>query len=291
MTVVATSAMRALPRALGRNVIAMASAVILVAALVCAIAAPWLAPFDPSAQNLAIRLKPPFWSGDAVSGHLLGTDSLGRDVLSRVLYGARISVLVGVTATALAGVLGSVAGLASGYFRGRVDSALMRLADIQLSFPSILLALALVAVLGNSVVYVVVVLGFTGWVTYARVIRAEVLSLRSREFVDAARVIGVRDLVILRRHLLPNILAPLTTVATLQVASMIIIESSLSYLGLGVPASVPTWGGMLSDGQLYLTTSWWVAVIPGLVITMVTLSINIFGDLLRDVADPKAYRG
>lgn len=291
MTAAAPSIVRGLQRALGRNVIATIAAVVLVAAVVCAVAAPWLAPFDPHAQNLAVRLRPPIWSDGAAPGHLLGTDNLGRDVLSRILYGSRISVLVGVSATALAGLLGCVAGLVAGYFGGRVDSALMRLADIQLSFPSILLALALVAVLGSGVVYVVVVLGFTGWVTYARVIRAEVLSLRSREFVEAARVIGVRDIVIVPRHLLPNIMAPLTTVATLQVASMIIVESSLSYLGLGVPADVPTWGGMLSDGQLYLTTAWWVAVLPGVTITLVTLSINIFGDLLRDVADPKAYRG
>lgn len=274
----------------GKNVIVWLAAALLLSALICAVAAPWIAPADPNAQNLDLKLRPPFWKDGSLSGNPLGTDHLGRDVLSRLLYGARISILVGVAATLLAGVTGATIGLIAGYFGGWRDSALMRLADIQLAFPTILLALALVAVLDASVVVVVLVLGFTGWVAYARVVRAEVLRLRDRDFVTAARAVGVRDGLIIWRHLVPNVAAPLATIGTLQVASMIIVESSLSYLGLGVPKSVPTWGGMLDEGQLYLTTAWWVCVFPGLAISLVTLSINVLGDVVRDIADPKAYR-
>lgn len=275
---------------IGKNVIVWLALVILVAALICAVLAPWLAPHDPQAQELGQRLRPPFWDDRALDGHLLGTDNLGRDMLSRILYGSRVSILVGVCATLLAGATGVFIGLVAGYFGGRIDAFLMRLADIQLAFPSILFALALVAILGSGLWYVVLVLGFTGWVSYARVVRGEVLRLRERDFVTAAQAIGVGDLTTIRRHILPNVTAPLATVGTLQVASMIIIESSLSYLGLGVPKSVPTWGGMLADGQLFLATAWWVAVLPGVAITLVALSINILGDVLRDAADPKAYR-
>lgn len=166
----------------------------------------------------------------------------------------------------------------------------MRIADIQLAFPSILLALAIVGFLGSGLWYVVLVLGFTGWVSYARVIRSEVLSLRTREFVTEARAIGVTDFTIMRRHLLPNVMAPLATIGTLHVAAAIVAEASLSYLGLGVPKRTVTWGGMLADGQLYLGTSWWVAVFPGVALMLTALAVNITGDVLRDVADPKAYR-
>lgn len=290
MSVTAARPIGVLRAHVGRNVIVWIALLILVVAIVCAVFAPWLAPHDPQTQQLGLRLRPPFWSDRAAAGHLLGTDDLGRDMLSRVLYGSRVSILVGVCATVLAGFTGVLIGLFAGYFGGWQDAVLMRLADIQLAFPSILFALALVAVLGSGVTYVVLVLGFTGWVSYARVVRGEVLRLRERDFVTAARAVGVRDLTTIRRHILPNVMAPLATIGTLQVASMIIIESSLSYLGLGVPKSVPTWGGMLDEGQLFLSTAWWVAVIPGVAITLVALSINILGDVLRDVADPKAYR-
>jgi peptide/nickel transport system permease protein len=165
----------------------------------------------------------------------------------------------------------------------------MRLADMQLAFPSILLAMVLVAVIGPSVLFLVIVLGLTGWVPYARVVRAEVLTLRQKEFVTAARGIGVSDTAIIRRHMLPNVMAPLATIATLQVASMIIIAASLSYLGLGVPPSDPSWGAMIQEGQLYLRTAWWVGVFPGIALVLTTLAINLAGDMLRDIADPKAY--
>jgi peptide/nickel transport system permease protein len=289
MAAVAYTPTAAIRATLRRNHIAKLVAAFIVLVVVVAIFAPVLAPHDPNAQDLTLRLRPPVWAHGAIPGHLLGTDHLGRDVLSRVIYGSRVSLLVGVSATLVAGIIGALAGLIAGYFGGWRDAAIMRLADVQLAFPSILLALALVAVLGPSLLYVIVVLGATGWVSYARVVRAEVLSLRSREFVTAARAAGVSDRTIVRRHLLPNVMAPLATVGTLQVASMIITEASLSYLGLGVPKDVVTWGAMLHDGQLYLSNAWWLAVLPGVAIMLTTLSINIAGDMLRDIADPKAY--
>jgi peptide/nickel transport system permease protein len=277
-------------RAVLRNKLAVVAITLLAAVVLAAVFAPVLAPYDPAAQDLLVRLQPPAWLAGGDVAHLFGTDQLGRDVLSRLIHGARVSLVVGVAAALLAGVIGAAVGLVTGYFGGWADRLLMRLADLQLAFPSILLALAVVGFLGSGLWYVIVVLGFTGWVSYARVVRSEVLSLRSRDFVTEARAIGVPDLVIMRRHLLPNVLAPLATIGTLHVAAAIVAEASLSYLGLGVPKSVVTWGGMLSDGQLYLGTSWWIAVFPGLALMLTALAVNLAGDVLRDVSDPKAYR-
>jgi peptide/nickel transport system permease protein len=273
-----------------RNKLAVAALVVLAILLIAAVFAPLLAPDDPNAQDLLTRLKPPAWQHGGSSSHLLGTDQLGRDMLSRVIYGTRVSLLVGAGAALLAGVIGTVVGLAAGYFGGWPDRVLMRLADVQLAFPSILLALAIVGFFGSGLWYVIVVLGITGWVSYARVVRSEVMSLRSRDFVTEARAIGVTDTAIMRRHLLPNVMAPLATIGTLHIAAAIVAEASLSYLGLGVPKETVTWGSMLADGQLYLGTSWWVAVFPGIALMLTSLAINITGDALRDVADPKAYR-
>jgi peptide/nickel transport system permease protein len=277
-------------RALRRNHAAKVALGVLALVVVVGVFAPLIAPHDPNAQHLELKLRPPFWDAGHQPGYLLGTDKLGRDVLSRIIYGTRISLLVGVAATLLSGVVGSAIGVISGYYRGWRDQVFMRLADIQLAFPTILLALAIIAVIGPSLWVLITVLGLTGWVNYARVVRAEVLSLRSREFVVAARAIGDSDRQIMVRHLLPNITAPLMTIGTLQVAAMIVAEASLSYLGLGVPPSIPTWGGMLADGQLYLRSAWWIAVFSGVAIMLTTLAINVTGDMLRDVADPKAYK-
>ncbi|MFF4705136.1 ABC transporter permease [Streptomyces sp. NPDC001288] len=277
-------------RALLRNKLAVAALVVLALLLVAALSAPLIAPYDPNTQNLLLRLRPPAWQHGGSAAHLLGTDQLGRDMLSRVVYGARVSLLVGAGAALLAGVIGTVVGLSAGYLGGWVDRTLMRLADVQLAFPALLLALAVVGFLGSGLWMVILVLGFTGWVSYARVVRSEVLSLRSRDFITEARAIGVTDVTIMRRHLLPNVMAPLATIGTLHVAAAIVAEASLSYLGLGVPKETVTWGAMLSDGQLYLGTSWWVAVFPGIALMLTSLAINITGDALRDVADPKAYR-
>ena len=273
-----------------RNRPAAVSLALLAVLLAAAVFAPLLAPDDPNAQDLLLRLKPPAWQHGGTGAHLLGTDQLGRDMLSRVIYGTRVSLLVGAGAALLAGVIGTVIGLAAGYFGGWPDRVLMRLADVQLAFPSILLALAIVGFFGSGLWYVILVLGITGWVSYARVVRSEVMSLRSRDFVTEARAIGVTDVAIMRRHLLPNVMAPLATIGTLHVAAAIVAEASLSYLGLGVPKETVTWGSMLADGQLYLGTSWWVAVFPGIALMLTSLAVNITGDALRDVADPKAYR-
>ncbi|MFE8954315.1 ABC transporter permease [Streptomyces althioticus] len=277
-------------RALLRDKRAVVALAVLLLLIVAALFAPLIAPYDPSTQNLLLRLRPPAWQDGGSSAHLLGTDQLGRDMLSRVVHGTRVSLLVGAGAALLAGVVGTAVGLASGYFGGWADRTLMRLADVQLAFPSLLLALAVVGFLGSGLWMVILVLGFTGWVSYARVVRSEVMSLRTRDFVTEARAIGVTDFTIMRRHLLPNVMAPLATIGTLHVAAAIVAEASLSYLGLGVAKETVTWGGMLADGQLYLGTSWWVAVFPGIALMLTSLAINITGDALRDVADPKAYR-
>ncbi|MGW4486688.1 ABC transporter permease [Amycolatopsis sp. NPDC004368] len=293
ITAVAAAARSARPsavRAMLRNRLGAVAVTVLVLMVLIALFAPLISPYDPGAQDLLVRLHPPAWESGGDASHLLGTDQLGRDILSRLFYGARISLLVGACAALLAGIVGAAIGLVAGFLGGWFDRILMRLADIQLAFPPILLALAIVGFLGSGLWYVVLVLGFTGWVSYARVIRSEVLSLRTREFVTEARAIGVTDLAIMRRHLLPNVMAPLATIGTLHVAAAIVAEASLSYLGLGVPKQTVTWGGMLSDGQLYLGTSWWVAVFPGIALMLTALAVNITGDVLRDVADPKAYR-
>lgn len=269
----------------GRPVLTTLVLAYLVLVVVVAAFGSWIAPYPKDAQNLTATLQAPSLG----TGHLLGTDQLGEDVLSQVIYGARVTLLVGVAATLVASVVGTLIGLLAGYFGGVRDQVLMRLADMQLAFPSILLAMALVAVIGPSTLFLIVVLGLTGWVSYARVVRAEVSRLRSLEFVTAARAMGVRDRTIIRRHLLPNVMAPLATIGTLQVASMIIIAASLSYLGLGLPPSVPSWGAMVQAGQIYLRTAWWIGVFPGLALVLTTLVINLAGDLLRDIADPKAY--
>jgi peptide/nickel transport system permease protein len=267
--------------------LALAGALVVLAAAVVAVAAPALAPGDPIKNSLLDRLTPPTWGG----AHPLGTDTLGRDVASRLLHGARVSLLVGFSAVLLAGVSGVVLGLVSGWYRGWLDDVLMRLGDVQLAFPVLVLAVAVLAVLGASVVNLILVLGVTGWITYARIVRGEVLTLRERDFVAAARALGADDAWILRRHLLPNVLPPITVVATFSVARTIIAEASLSFLGLGIPAPAPSWGAMLDEGRNYITTGWWLALFPGLAILLLVLGINLVGDWLRDVLDPRLERG
>jgi peptide/nickel transport system permease protein len=253
-----------------------------------AVASPLISPFDPIEQDLGdLRLKPPGFRDAAGRIHPLGTDHLGRDLLARVVYGARPALLVGFAAVVISGVIGMAAGLVAGYFGGRLDDALMRLADIQLAFPFILLAIAVIGVLGPSLTTIIIVIGVSSWVVYARIVRSAVLSLREREFVQAALALGGGDGRVLLRHILPNALTPWLVVATLDMARVIVIESALSFLGLGVQPPTPTWGGMLADGRVYISTAWWLATFPGLAILVTVLGINLFGDGLRDTLDPR----
>ena len=282
------------PRALRRlrdDWPALLGLIVIAATVLLAALASVLAPADPLRNDLLDRLTPPAWVQGGSASRPLGTDTLGRDVTSRMLYGARVSLVVGFSAVLLAGSLGVILGLLAGYYRGRLDDVLMRLGDIQLAFPVLVLAVAVLAVLGASLLNVVVVLGLTGWIAYARIVRGEVLSLREREFVDAARALGAGDGHILLRHLLPNVLPPVTVVATFSVARTIIAEASLSFLGLGIPAPAPSWGAMLDEGRNYITTGWWLALFPGLAILLLVLGINLVGDWLRDLLDPRMERG
>jgi peptide/nickel transport system permease protein len=274
-------------RRLARRRTALFGLCVVAGVIVTALTASFISAFDPIEQDIANRLRPPGWHDAAGGRHVLGTDHLGRDLLARVIFGARPALLVGFAAVLISGVLGMVTGLVSGYFGGRIDDVVMRLADIQLAFPFILLAIAVIGVLGPSLTTIIAVIGVSSWVVYARVVRSAVLSLREREFVQAALALGGRDSRVLVRHILPNALTPWLVVATLDMARVIVIESSLSFLGLGVQPPTPTWGGMLADGRVYISTAWWLATFPGLAILVTVLGINLFGDGLRDTLDPR----
>ncbi|MFZ8940427.1 MAG: ABC transporter permease [Gemmobacter sp.] len=284
-----------LRREFGRAVRSMVAAkwpllalIILFAVAIVAIFGPALSPLDPNRQNIMLRLAEPLADGPRGATFWLGSDALGRDVLSRLLYGARISLLVGVCAIAVGGVIGVTAGLVSGYFGGWIDDVIMRLGDIQLAFPFILLAIMFLVVLGPGVLNLILVLGIGQWVTYARIVRGQTLSLREKEFVEAARALGDSTAAIIFRTILPNIVAPLTVIASFNVASVILAEAALSFLGLGVPPSVPTWGSMLAESREQLIANkWWLAIFPGLAIVLTVLSFNIIGDWLRDFLDPR----
>jgi peptide/nickel transport system permease protein len=250
------------------------------------IAAPLLTPHNPAQIDIRNRLTPPAWVG-GVREHPLGTDQLGRDLFSRLVYGGRVSLIVGVSAVAVSGVVGVLLGLIAGYYGGWIDDAIMRLADFELAFPFILLAIAILSVLGPGLGKVILTLGLTGWAQYCRLTRAQVLGLRETEFVEAARTIGASTPRIMLRHILPNGMAPVIVIASFSVASVIIAEASLSFLGLGIPPSVPSWGGMLADGRTYIERAWWLVTFPGLALMLTVLSINVLGDALRDALDPR----
>jgi peptide/nickel transport system permease protein len=264
-------------------VVAIALA-ILALVIVAAVAGPWVTPFSPTAQNLANRLAPPFAPGDGVS--VLGADALGRDILSRIIAGARVSLVVAAAAVFLSGVIGVVLGVIAGMSRGWLGALIMRVADIQFSIPYLILALALVAVVGPGLINIVIVLGVSGWVPYARTARAHVLQLRELEFIEASRSIGTSDFRIVLRHMLPHVLGVVGVIATIESARVIITEASLSFLGLGVPIGTATWGVMIADGRNCLGTAWWVSALPGLAIVITVVALNIVGDWLSDFANP-----
>ena len=256
---------------------------LLLSVALCAVFADFLLPQGPNRMDLARHLAPP----DVFGRHPLGTDALGRDVLARLIYGARISLLVGLTSVAISAPVGVAVGLVAGFAGGRLGDMLMRLADIQLAIPNILLTIAIVTVLGPGLSNVILSLSVAGWPTYARLVRGEVLVAIRQDYVEAARALGARPLRILVRHVLPNVLTPAIVFATFAVGDMIILEATLSFLGLGVPPRVVTWGSMLNDGRLYLTTAWWITVFPGLAIFLAVLGANLIGDSLRDRLDPR----
>jgi peptide/nickel transport system permease protein len=252
-----------------------------------AVLAPQIAPWDPARQMLLKRLRPPMWEARGLREHPLGTDHLGRDILSRILYGGRISLGVGLSAVTLSCLVGVTLGLLAGFHGGRTDAFIMRVVDVFLAIPYILLAMGVVFALGASLLNVILVMALTRWVQFARIVRADVLSIREREFVSGARARGNRSTRLLLRHVLPNALTPIIVVATLELAFMIIYESALSFLGLGVQPPTPTWGWMLSDGRNYVATAWWLATFPGLAIMLTVLAVNLLGDWLRDTLDPR----
>ena len=256
------------------------------ALLLVAAAAPLLAPQDPIRQSLRGRLHPPTWNGADGRAHVLGTDHLGRDVLSRVIYGSRVSLVIGFAAVVVGGVIGSAAGLAAGFSRGRLDGIIMTLADAQLAFPFILLAIGIIAVLGPSFPTLVVVIGLSGWVSYARILRSQVLVVRSREFVESIHALGGSLARIVLRHVLPNVLSSIVVIATLELARAIVLEATLSFLGLGIQPPTPSWGGMVQEGREYLDSAWWISTFPGLVLMVTSIVVSRTGDWLRDVLDP-----
>jgi peptide/nickel transport system permease protein len=263
----------------------LAGAIVLVLVVIVAIGAPVLAPYDPLSQDLDRRLVPPALLGGTLA-HLLGTDELGRDIVSRLMFGAGVSLTIGFAAVVISGVLGTAAGVVAGFYGGFVDEVIMRLADLRMALPFILLVIVAIVVFGPGLQNVIVILGVTGWVPYARVVRGEVLSLRTREFVLAARTLGARDGRLMLRHILPNVLASAIVIGSLELANVILVESSLSFLGLGVQPPTPSWGNMLGTARDYLLSTWWLATLPGLAIAVTTASINLVGDWVRDALDP-----
>jgi peptide/nickel transport system permease protein len=275
-----------------RNKAGALGALLVVFVILVAVFAPLVAPYPldadvPVSVQLRRRLRPPAWAGGGTSEFLLGTDSLGRDILTRLIYGSRVSLAVGFTAVALSGTTGVLLGLIAGYRGGLVDEVIMRIGDIWLAFPFVILAILFLSVLGPGLDKLIAVLALRGWARYARVMRGQVLALREREYVLAARALGVPGTRILFRHIMPGALAPVIVIASLAVANTILAEAALSFLGLGVKPAVPTWGTMLADGRDYMRDAWWLATFPGVAIMITVLGVNLCGDWLRDALDPR----
>ena len=249
--------------------------------------APLLAPYDPNAQDLLITLQAPGWWG---TDHFLGTDHVGRDILSRIFYGARISLVIAGTVVVISGVVGVALGAISGFFAGLIDFFIQKLVEVIWAFPPLLLAIAIMAFFGQGLGILIFALVVQRWIPYCRVSRGQALSLRTRDFVDAARSLGATNTRIIMKHILPNLLQSAMVIGTFAMATAIISEASLSFLGLGVPPEIPTWGAMLADGRTYISTSWWLALFPGLCIFFTVLGINLLGDGMRDIFDPRLKR-
>jgi peptide/nickel transport system permease protein len=260
---------------------------ILILVASAALLGPLITPHDPGKINLPEVLNPPVWMEGGTTTYLLGTDNLGRDILSRIIDGARVSVMVAFYAIVLSGLIGTLAGMAAGFFGGWVDSVISRLIDVQMSVPSLALAMLLASVLGPSEGIVVLIIVLTYWTWYARIVRGDVLSLRERDYISLAKIANVRTPIIFIRHLIPNLLNTLLVLATLQFGSVIVFEAGLSFLGLGIQPPSVSWGGMLADGRNYIEVAWWLITIPGIAIMLACLASNILGDWLRDTFDPQ----
>jgi len=268
------------------RVLALCGGAFVLLLVVVALAAPAIAPHDPIRQSLRARLAAPTLSAADGKAHVLGTDHLGRDVLSRMVYGARVSLLVGFAAVVVGGLIGATLGIVAGFRGGWTDSTIMTVADAQLAFPFILLAIGIIAVLGPSFPTLIVVIGLSGWVNYARILRSQVLVLRSREFVDAIRALGGSVTRMVSRHILPNVVSSLVVIATLELSRAIVLEATLSFLGLGIQPPTPSWGGMVHEGREYLDTAWWISTAPGIVLMVTSIVVSRTGDWLRDLLDP-----
>lgn len=255
--------------------------------VICAIVPQFIAPHDPFAQSLIRRLKPPSFLPRGVEGYLLGTDHIGRDTLSRIIHGARVTLLVSLFSVVVSALIGIWAGLAAGFIGGRTDAVILRLIDMQLAFPVVLLVIAIVAAVGPSLTNLVILMGLSAWPRFARIVRGSVLSVRGLEYIEAARSIGASKLRIMLRHILPNILSAIIVYASFELARMILLEATLSFLGLGVQPPTPTWGGMINDGKNYLSISWATSLFPGIAIALIILAFNLLGDELRDALDPQ----
>lgn len=278
-------------RALLRKPTSAFALFVLVSAVLLAVFADQLVPLGLSEQDLSRRLRPPGWTDETGRLFLAGTDQLGRDLVPLLVHGARVSLMVATAAVVLGGGLGLVIGVVSGYRSGWLDALLQRVLDVQLAFPFLLLAMTTAAVLGPGVANVIAVLAITSWVSYAKVVRASTLGVRVRDFVEASRAVGAGSVTIMTRDIVPNVMSPFLVLASFEAAAMVIAESSLSFLGLGVPSSVPTWGSMLADGRDYVVIAWWIAALPGGALLLTALSFNLLGDGLRDALDPTQKKG
>jgi len=270
-----------------RHPLGVIGGIILLVVFSSALLADHLAPHEPNKQRLVARFKPPVWAQGGSATYLLGTDNVGRDIFSRIIHGSRISLSVGIAAVGISLLIGVTLGLLSGFLGARVDAIIMALVDIMLAFPQLILAFAMVAVLGPGIGNIILVLGLTGWERYARVVRAEVLALREHEFVQAARAIGVPTPTIIFRHIMPNTFSSVIVMATLQTAQAILAEAALSFLGLGTGQTYPSWGQMIALGRDYINVAWWLSTFPGIAILLTVLAINLLGDRVRDILDPR----
>ena len=277
---------RLLGRKLLADKVALSAAIFLLVLVFVSVFAAYVAPHDPTEQNLMLRLRPPAWSAKGLPEYLLGTDPLGRDVLSRMIYGSRVSLIVGVMVIAISGAFGTVVGLVAGYFGGQVDNILMRIVDLQTAFPGLLVALAIITMIGPSVRNIIIVLSINGWMVFARMIRGTTLALRSSLFIDGARCIGAGHSRIIFRHMLPNLASPLITLGTLELARIILAEAVLSFVVMGIQPPASSWGLMINEGHAYITMAWWLVTFPGIAIALTVLAVNLLATWLRAVTDP-----